>query len=160
VWSSRQPEWIRSAPDDPNFPRSAIARREGLKSGLGFPVILDSEVVAILEFFSGEEQTPDPELLQTFEALGNQIGQFVKRARADETLDRFFTVSLDLLCIAGFDGVFRRLNPAWEQTLGHTIEELTTHPFLHFIHPDDHSVTLDEMEKLTAGSYTTVAFEN
>jgi PAS domain S-box-containing protein len=160
VWLSREPEWIRSAPDDPNFPRSAIAKQEGLKSAFGFPVMLNSEVLAILEFFSCEEQTLDPELLRTFEALGNQIGQFVKRARADETLDRFFTLSLDLLCIAGFDGVFRRLNPAWERILGYTLEDLTTRPFLDFIHPDDHGVTLDEMEKLTAGVHTTIAFEN
>jgi PAS domain S-box-containing protein len=160
VWSSRQPEWILRTEDDPNFPRAAAARREGLKTGLAFPVMLDSEVLAILEFFSDEEQRPDPKLLETFEALGKQIGQFVKRARADEILDRFFTLSLDLLCISGFDGVFRRLNPAWERTLGWTVEDLTTHPFLDFIHPDDQSATLDEMEKLTTGHHSTIAFEN
>jgi len=160
VWSSRQPEWIQSAPEDPNFPRAAVARREGLKAGLGFPVMLDSEVLGVLEFFSCEEQTPDPDLLRTFDALGSQIGQFVKRARSEETLDRFFTLSLDLFCIVGFDGVFRRLNPAWERILGYTLEDLTEHPFLDFIHPDDQGPSLDEMEKLTAGSYTTIAFEN
>jgi PAS domain S-box-containing protein len=131
-----------------------------LKTGLAFPVMLDSEVLGILEFFSCEERQPDPKLLETLEALGKQIGQFVKRARADEMLDRFFTHSLDLLCISGFDGVFRRLNPAWEQILGWTVEDLTTRPFLDFIHPDDQSATLDEMEKLTAGQHSTIAFEN
>jgi len=113
-----------------------------------------------MEFFSREAKTSDRELLQTFEVLGNQIGQFVKRARADETVDRFFKLSLDLLCIAGFDGVFRRLNPAWEHTLGYTTEELTAHPSLDFVHPEDQGATLDEMEKLTAGSHSTIAFEN
>src|SRR5262249_12501117 len=130
------------------------------KSGLAFPVMLDGEVLGILEFFSGTEQRPDPMLLETFETLGKQIGQFVKRARADEMLDRFFTLSLDLLCISGFDGVFRRLNPAWERILGWTVEDLTTHPFLDFIHPADQGATLDEMEKLTAGNYSSIAFEN
>jgi len=160
VWVSRQPEWISRTTDDPNFPRATLARQEGLQTGFAFPVMIESEVLAILEFFSREEQTPDTNLLQTFEALGKQIGHFIKRARADETLDRFFTLSLDLLCIAGFDGVFRRLNPAWQRILGWTVEDLTTQPFLHFIHPDDHGATLDEMEKLTAGSHTTIAFEN
>jgi PAS domain S-box-containing protein len=75
-------------------------------------------------------------------------------------VDRFFKLSLDLLCVAGFDGVFRRLNPAWESTLGYTTEELTDHPFLDFVHPEDQGATLDEMEKLTAGSHSTIAFEN
>jgi PAS domain S-box-containing protein len=160
VWASRQPEWILRTADDPNFPRAAAARREGLNTGLAFPVMLDAEVLGILEFFSREERRPDPKLLETFETLGKQIGQFVKRARADEVLDRFFTLSLDLLCISGFDGVFRRLNPAWERILGWTVENLTSHPFLDFIHPDDQSATLDEMEKLTAGNHSTIAFEN
>jgi PAS domain S-box-containing protein len=160
VWASQEPEWIASTADDPNFPRASLAAREGLKSGFAFPVMLNSEVLAVLEFFSRDEQTPSRELLQTFEALGQQMGQFVKRTRADETLDRFFTLSLDLLCIAGFDGVFRRLNPAWQHILGYTLEDLTTHPFLDFVHPEDHNATLDEMDKLTAGSQTTVAFEN
>src|SRR5262245_43960153 len=144
VWESRQPEWLPDAPTDPNFPRAALAAREGLHSGLAFPAMSNSEVLAVLEFFSTEPQQPDRELLRMFGAVGDQIGQFVERTRAEETLDRFFTMSLDMLCIAGFDGVFRRLNPAWERILGYTIEELTSSPFLDFIHPDDHHATLEE----------------
>ncbi|HJT88957.1 MAG TPA: ATP-binding protein [Bryobacteraceae bacterium] len=160
VWLKRQPEWITDSGGDPNLPRAVLARREGLKFGFGFPVMLGDDVLAILEFFGHEAKMPDADLMRTFEALGSQIGQFVKRARADETVDRFFRLSLDLLCIAGFDGVFRKLNPAWERTLGYTVEELTSHPFLDFVHPEDRGSTLDEMEKLTAASQPTVAFEN
>src|SRR5688572_19619071 len=45
VWISRQPEWIPDAPLDGNFPRAALAAQQGLKCGLAFPVILDSEVL-------------------------------------------------------------------------------------------------------------------
>jgi len=41
----------------------------------------------------------------------------------EDELSRFFAVSLDLLCIAGFDGYFKRLNPAWTTGLGWTLEE-------------------------------------
>ena len=160
VWRSRRPEWITRASTDTNFPRAPLARQEGLNAGFAFPVILDSEVLGIVELFNREEQPEDPELLQMLEVLGREMGEFVKRARADETLDRFFTLSLDLLCISGFDGVFRRLNPAWTRVLGYTLEELTSHPFLDFVHPDDQAATLDEMEKLTAEVHTTIGFEN
>jgi PAS domain S-box-containing protein len=73
---------------------------------------------------------------------------------------RFFALSLDLFCIAGFDGYFKRLlNPAWEKTLGHTREELQTKPFLELVHPDDRAATIAELDKLKAGN-PSANFEN
>ena len=79
--------------------------------------------------------------------------------RAEEGLDRFFTISLDLLCIAGLDGYFKRLNPAWEATLGHSNEELCAHPWLYFVHPDDVEKTIAEGQKLAEGM-PAIRFEN
>ncbi|MFA4850167.1 MAG: MASE3 domain-containing protein [Methanoregula sp.] len=59
-----------------------------------------------------------------------------------EELDRFFSVALDLLCIADTDGYFHKLNPAWETTLGYSKDELMAHRFLDLIHPDDLESTL------------------
>lgn len=59
-----------------------------------------------------------------------------------EELDRFFTASLDLFCIAGMDGIFHRLNPEWERALGYTLAEMEGHRFLDFVHPDDMAATL------------------
>ena len=73
--------------------------------------------------------------------------------------DRFFDLSMDLLCIAGTDGYFKRLNPAWERALGFSREELCSKPFLEFIHPDDRSRTQDVMEKLSRGE-PAINFEN
>ena len=52
-------------------------------------------------------------------------------------LDRFFALSLDLLCVAGFDGYWKRLNPSWTRTLGWTAEEMMSRPLIEFCHPDD-----------------------
>jgi PAS domain S-box-containing protein len=73
--------------------------------------------------------------------------------------DRFFSVSPDMLCIAGFDGYFKQLSPAWEKTLGFTIEELMQKPLLEWIHPDDRERTKVEAERLTSGGMST-HFEN
>ncbi|MBI2502736.1 MAG: response regulator [Candidatus Latescibacteria bacterium] len=81
-------------------------------------------------------------------------------SRADLERNRFFTLSQDLLCIAGTDGYFKRLNPAWEKLLGFTAEELMARPFTDFVHPDDLQATLAEAQRLSTDQTTTISFEN
>lgn len=78
---------------------------------------------------------------------------------AQEELHRFFSVSLDLLCVTGLDGHFKRINPAWERTLGFSPDELLGKPVIHFVHPDDRQPTLEETNRLVAGMKTS-SFEN
>lgn len=59
-----------------------------------------------------------------------------------EELDRFFTLTLDLLCIASSDGRFLRLNRAWENILGYSLDELIGKIFLDFVHPEDLNDTM------------------
>ncbi len=76
-----------------------------------------------------------------------------------EELDQFFTLSLDLFCIADFNGHFKSLNSAWEKALGYTREELLSRPYLDFVHPDDWERTIAEAQKIATGMVTT-SFEN
>src|SRR3990170_3252670 len=73
--------------------------------------------------------------------------------------DRFFTLSIDMLCIAHFSGYFMRLNPAWEQTLGFSREELQATPMFDFVHPDDRARTLEQNRRVRSGEQA-LGFEN
>jgi len=62
-----------------------------------------------------------------------------------------FDLSLDLLCIAGLDGYFRRVNPSWTRVLGWSEAELLAQPVVCFIHPEDVALTLKAREGLDRG---------
>src|SRR4051812_1229469 len=73
--------------------------------------------------------------------------------------ERFFALSIDMLCVLGFDGHFRHLSPAWERTLGYTIDELKSKPFIDFVHPDDRARTLNQNKDVRGGGQA-LSFEN
>ena len=73
--------------------------------------------------------------------------------------DRFFAVSIDMLCVLDFNGHFRKLNPAWERATGFTGAELMSRPFIEFVHPDDRERTLNQNRQVRDGGKA-LAFEN
>ncbi len=79
--------------------------------------------------------------------------------RAELDLVRFFELTLDLFCIAGTDGYFRRVNDNFPRLLGYSTAELTGRPFVEFVHPDDRDRTLVECERLAVGE-SCVRFAN
>ena len=85
--------------------------------------------------------------------------QLDERRKAEQQVDRFFALSLDMLGIAGLHGYFLRVNAAFERTLGYTAEELLASPWIDFVHPDDRAATIAEGEKLAQGELT-LHFEN
>ena len=96
-----------------------------------------------------------------FFVLGGFVGALADRLRrVSAESARFWELSNDLLCTAGFDGYFKRLNPAWERTLGWTLEELRSQPFIEFLHPDDREQTEAEAASLTTTGHQTFDFEN
>jgi two-component system, sensor histidine kinase and response regulator len=159
VWSLRQPVWIPDVTKDDNFPRAPKATKEGLHAAFGFPVLLRDDVLSVLEFFSREIREPDADMLSTLTTVGHEIGMFIDRRLAQDELDRFFTVSLDMLAVAGFDGYFKRVNPAWRRVLGYTEAELLAKPYMEFVHPDDRAPTIAAASDLSSGSHL-IHFEN
>jgi PAS domain S-box-containing protein len=91
-------------------------------------------------------------------ALNTIQGNLARKALSEER-DRLFNLSIDMVCVAGFDGYFKQLNPAWVRTFGWSIDELKAKQFIEFVHPDDRTLTRQINETL-AGGDEVIAFEN
>src|SRR5437764_14537806 len=88
VLQSGQPEWVDNVVQDANFPRETIAERVGLQCAFAFPFPVADHISCVLAFYKRQVVQPDDELLQMFDALGRQVGDFIKRTRAEEERDR------------------------------------------------------------------------
>ena len=82
-----------------------------------------------------------------------------RRERAEQELASIFNLSLDLLCISGLDGYFKRVNPAFERTLGRPRATILSTPYIEFVHEDDRDTTRGALARLASG-VEVVEFEN
>jgi signal transduction histidine kinase len=88
VLASGQPAWVDNVVEDKNFPRATIAERVGLHGAFAFPIRVDDNISCVMAFYNREVVEPNDEILQMFDALGRQVGDFIKRTRAEEERDK------------------------------------------------------------------------
>jgi len=94
--------------------------------------------------------------------LARSIQYAIERTRLEaerEQYFKFFQTSADLMCFSDPKGAFIKTNPAFMETLGYTEAELTSRPFIDFVHPEDRQTTLDEMTSQMQKGFT-INFEN
>lgn len=100
--------------------------------------------------------------LNALEILAKEISDVIQSRKEQLLLkeyEKFFELSLDFMCIAGYDGFFKKINPTFTERLGYTEEELLANPFTSYIHEEDLDATYKEMESLADGNKT-IGFEN
>lgn len=88
------------------------------------------------------------------------FNDITEKHRAQAELDRFFSLSLDFLCISSSDGYFKRVSPAVTDVLGWSVEEFLSTPFIELVHPDDRDATLREVERQMVEGFKVMHFEN
>jgi PAS domain S-box-containing protein len=168
--ATRQPVISADVTRDPRYLDAAWAESEGLVACIVLPLAHRGQPVGYLTIYTqAPHDFTDDEvnLLRTFAgqaatAIENARlydetqRELAERTRAEaalvektEELDRFFTMALDLLCIADADGSFRRVNPAWTRVLGYDPSELEGKRFLDLVHPDDLQATLAALGDLS-----------
>jgi len=116
VWADTKPVWMEGLTENPGFLRREEAKKSGLRTAFAFPLLIDTEVVAVLEFFMEDRRAKDRALLLLMAQAGTQLGRVIERDRANDRLhDALHDVLTGLPNRANF---LRRLDQAvTEQTL-------------------------------------------
>ncbi len=164
--------WLWDAGDAAEAHALAASRAETGRVPTPVLAIASTEAEAEIARLGGADEVVPPWRASIVSAVGRALErdalkrELVKAEISLESMSRaakhremFFAMSLDMLCIADFEGYFKQLNPAWS-ALGWTFDELQSRPFLEFVHPDDVASTLEIMGLLTSSDYSTVSFEN
>ncbi len=89
VLANNQPAWIEDVTKDKNFPRAQLAHEIGVRGGFAFPVIVERESVAVLEFYSSRVEKSEEKLLETMNTVGIQIGRVIERQRAEKAIEDY-----------------------------------------------------------------------
>lgn len=130
---------------------TANAGDAGIAAFLAFPVLIGSEVAAVLEFFSDKGIEPDQTLLALLASVGAQLGRVIERQRDRDVLQRTEVYyrhltenALEFITILNSDGTIRYESPYVEQILGYRREEYLGKNAFDFVHPDDLPTVLRE----------------
>jgi PAS domain S-box-containing protein len=158
VWASRTPLWIPEILRDTNFPRAKVADKEGLHSAFSFPILAGREVVGTVEFFSPTIQEPDAELLAVMAGAGTQIGQFVRRKKAE--LERSRAMEEMRLVTDGMSAVvtrcskdleYRWVSRSYTDWIGKPTEEIVGQPIAKVIGEEAFATLRPYIERVLSG---------
>lgn len=86
VWNSKQPILMQNLHSDQRFKRRALAEKTGVKTGIGIPVLVQEDVLAVLTFFSKRSKQEDERSVKLITSVASQIGEFLQRKKAENEL--------------------------------------------------------------------------
>jgi PAS domain S-box-containing protein len=132
VWHDQTPRWLTDVQQEPDFRRLEAAMQLGITSGFVFPILMGATRIGVMSFFTRERLQADEHVLSALSAIGLQIGECIRRFRAEQALreseDRFRSIMLEapIPMMAHTLDELINLNTAFTQLTGYTMEDIST----------------------------------
>lgn len=159
IWETRSMVVMDNFDRHPSLRRRAGVQKAGFKSAVAIPLLNRGELIGVLAVLTDKPVAHLSEFEQLFRGLEADLGSEIKRKQLENELSIIFNTAPDIIAVVGYDGYFKRLNPAATAILGYSVEELMSCPYNQYIHPDYVKAT----DKVTASLPTITGsnyFEN
>lgn len=131
VLREKCPVWVEDFSKSGATGRLHQATKLGLLSGFAFPIIVQGEVAAFLEFFADKPRKADPHLIGAVEGVGAQLARLIERARAAAVHAQLAAIvegSPDAIYSRSLDGTVLTWNTGAERMFGYTAAEMVGRP--------------------------------
>jgi len=159
VWETGVIQFIPNLNESENFIRKKAAQKAGLKSAYGIPLHFKNEIIGILILGLNREEKEQGVLTALFEKFNKSFGVEIQRKKLEDELNHLFNSAPDVICTAGIDGYWKKVNPPMIKLLDYTELELLNRPLMEFIHPDDRQPSTTQFREIIEGE-PIVYFEN
>ena len=159
VWAQQEEIIWNDIENNSNFLRGNAAKKIGLQSIMGIPLLFKGEALGVLKIGTKNKNSNFKNYIQIFKRLKTFIGSELNRKRLENDLSHLFNAIPDILCLIDFNGKFLKINKAGCELMGYSEEEILFHYFNDFVHPEDKEISNRELERLINGE-TSFAIEN
>lgn len=146
TWELNKTHFWQNIDEDELFVRSTAAKKAGLKSAYGIPLVYNQQIIGVVVIGLSSNRNRVDTFTTSLTNIGNQLGAEIKRKQLEQELNQVFNFTPDILCTANREGYFTKVNPAMCQLLEYSEEELMNRPFHRFLHPDDVEARPIELE--------------
>lgn len=157
VWQQQTRLYWKNIDVRKDFERREAAAAAGLKTAYGVPVFSNGSIFGVLMLATTEEQKSPLE--SAMAELGDRLGSEIRRKQLEEELQHTFSYAPDIVCIAGTDGYFKKVNPAMIRQLGYSEQQLVGHAMDEFIYHEDRKANKQILQTLE-DSKETQRYEN
>ncbi len=150
---------VEDATEDDRFKNNEfVTGYRNFRFYAGYPLIdKNGYELGTLCVIDNKPKTLNEKQKKSLKLLAEEVMQLITDRRQKSELSHFekiFNVSDDLICIAGIDGYFKKVNPAFKKKLGWNTEFLLSTSYFDLVHPGDVEITQQEVQKLSQGEHS------
>ncbi|MEX0684990.1 MAG: PAS domain S-box protein [Balneolales bacterium] len=159
VWEKKSSVLWKNISKKDDFFRKEAAEKACIESALGIPLLFNEKIVGVLAVGTQHDISYLQQYVKLFEQMEHFIGSEINRKKLENDLSHLYDAIPDILCMADFQGRFLKINKAGCELLGYSEDEIVSHTFDEFVHPEDKDISTNVVANLSEGE-SAFNFEN